>query len=357
MSSIDVLASLARRLCLLFLVALAAVPATAAPAQAGLFAELHTGKGVITLRLDYERAPLTVMNFVALAEGSIEWIDEAGTARHESLYRKLAFHRVRDFMIQTGDPTGTGKGGSGRSLADEIDPALAHDKAGVVAMANRGPDTNSSQFFITKQPARWLDGHHTIFGEVASGLDVVSRITEGDRLEKIVILRRGAAARAFTPARAHELSAERLARLREAGRKFVPEPVSEPDPAKLPSRDQPVVSPGDFDFLVIGYAGMPDARQAGRVFSYDHDGAMEVAKKLVRLARARNADFGALIEKYSDMRRDTVTRGVADTPRQPLALREIFRLRPGQVSEPIDLPGGIYVFRRLPPLAAGAAAR
>lgn len=342
-----------RRAWLLYLVMVAmlgiSVPAGAADEE-GLFAELHTAKGVITVRLLFKSAPLTVMNFVGLSEGNIAWADpETGASRQEPLYQNLAFHRVRDFMVQTGDPTGTGKGGSGRTFADEIDPGLSHAKAGVVSMANRGPNTNSSQFFITRRPAPWLDGHHTIFGEVVSGLDVAGRLAQGDGLKKVVIVRRGDKARGFTPARAHELASQRVTRLKEAARKILPERIGPADPAKLPLPNQPAVSPGDFDFLVIGYADMPDLERIGRVFYYDHDGALAVAGKLVQLARAQNADFSSLIKKYSDMRRDTVTRAIEDTPMQPTGLKQIFRLKPGQVSDPIDLPTGVYVFRRLPP--------
>lgn len=361
MSAVQVLKVFARRTRLLCLVIVALLgvsgPAVAAKGE-GLFAELHTAKGVITVRLDFKRAPLTVMNFVGLAEGSVAWVDPKTNAqRKDPLYKNLTFHLVRDFMVQTGDPTGTGKGGSGSTFADEIAPELKHAKAGVVSMANRGPGTNSSQFFITKRPAPWLDGHHTIFGEVVSGLDLVDRIAQGDGLKKIVIVRQGNEARGFTPERAHELSSKRLALLKEAGKKILPELIGTADQAKVPSPNQPAVSPGDFDFLVIGHTGMTGAERLGREFYYDHDGALEVAKKLVQLARTQNADFSALIKKYSDMRRDTVTRGVEDTAQQPAGLKQIFRLKPGQVSDPVDLPVGIYIFRRLPSLMAEGGGR
>ena len=354
MSADQVLMVFVRRawLVCLAIVALLSVSAPAVAAKGeGLFAELHTAKGVITVQLDFKRAPLTVMNFVGLAEGSVAWVDPKTNAqRKDPLYKNLTFHLVRDFMVQTGDPAGTGKGYSGSTFAEEIDPGLKHAKAGVVSMANRGPGTNSSQFFITKRPAPWLDGHYTIFGEVVSGLDLVDRIAQGDGLKKIVIVRTGDEARGFTPARAHELSNKRIALLKEAGKKVLPELIGTADPAKLPAPNQPAVSPGDFDFLVIGHTGMMGAERIGREFYYDHDGALEVAKKLVQLARTQNADFSALIKKYSDMQRDTVTRGVVDTTQQPASMKPIFHLKPGQVSDPIDLPVGIYIFRRLPPL-------
>ncbi|MDP2822781.1 MAG: peptidylprolyl isomerase [Sulfuritalea sp.] len=351
MSATQVPMVFARRawLVCLAIVALLGVSAPAAAAKGeGLFAELHTARGVITVRLDFKHAPLTVMNFVGLAEGKIAWVDPKTNAqRKDPLYKNLSFHLVKDFMIQTGDPTGTGKGGSGSTFADEIAPELKHVKAGVVSMANRGPGTNSSQFFITKRPAPWLDGHHTIFGEVVAGLELVERIAQGDSLKKVVIVRRGDAARGFTPARAHELANQRVALLKEAGKKVLPPSIGPADPAKVPAPNQPAVSPGDFEFLVIGHTGMKDMERLGREFYYDHDGALEVARKLVQLARTQNANFSALIKKYSDMQRDTITRGVEDTAQQPAGLKQIFRLKPGQVSDPVDLPVGIYIFHRL----------
>lgn len=361
MSAVQIPLVFARRTwlaCLLIVAWLGALPAAVAAQEEGLFAELHTAKGVITVRLDFMRAPLTVMNFVGLAEGKIGWVDPKTNAQRKGpLYQNLTFHLVKDFMIQTGDPSGTGMGGSGSMFANEIAPELKHAKAGVVSMANRGPGTNSSQFFITKRPAPWLDGHHTIFGEIVSGIGLVDRIAQGDSLKKVVIVRRGDAARAFTPERAHELANKRAALLKEAGKKILPQSIGPADPAKVPAPNQPAVSPGDFDFLVIGHTGITGAERLGREFHYDHDGALEVAKKLAQRARAKDTDFSALIKKYSDMQRDTVTRGVADTAQQPAGLKQIFHLKPGQVSDPVDLPVGIYIFRRLPPLAAERGSR
>ncbi|MBI4755046.1 MAG: peptidylprolyl isomerase [Betaproteobacteria bacterium] len=344
--------------CLAFLVHPALAAPVGAAATDGMFAELHTSRGVISARLHFERAPLTVMNFVGLAEGTIAWADpKSGATRKEPLYRNLVFHMVRDFMIQTGDPTGTGTGGSGQTFADEIDPQLSHARAGMLVMANRGPGTNSSQFFITRKPAPWLEGHHTIFGEVVSGLDVANRVVQGDKLVKVAIVRRGEAAVGFNAARAHELANARTTRLKEAARKVLPGRIGPADPARVPAPDQPLVSPGDFDFLVIGHTELRDLERIGQAFYYDHAGALEVARKLAQIARAKGQDFNQLIERYSDMRRDTVTRGVADSPQQPAGLKAIFRLKAGQVSDPIDLPTGVYIFRRLPPQATAPGGR
>jgi peptidyl-prolyl cis-trans isomerase A (cyclophilin A) len=143
-----------------------------------LTATLQTSEGDIEIRLFDERAPRTVENFVGLATGETEWEDpETGEQRTDPLYDDIEFHRViPDFMIQTGDPTGTGRGGPGYTFDDEFHPELRHAAAGTVSMANRGPDTNGSQFFITLDAQQHLDDKHAVFGEVIDGMDVVDAI-------------------------------------------------------------------------------------------------------------------------------------------------------------------------------------
>lgn len=139
---------------------------------------LRTTKGDITLELFEQRAPRTVENFLGLATGDAEWSDpETGETRTDSLYEGTVFHRIiSDFMIQGGDPEGTGEGGPGYTFDDEFHEDLNHDKAGILSMANRGPDTNGSQFFITLDPQSHLDGRHAVFGHVIDGMDVVEEI-------------------------------------------------------------------------------------------------------------------------------------------------------------------------------------
>ncbi|MFQ3475558.1 peptidylprolyl isomerase [Halonotius sp. F2-221B] len=142
-------------------------------------ATLQTNHGDITVELFEERAPNTVGNFIGLATGSKEWTDpETGdTVTNEPLYDDVLFHRViDDFMIQGGDPTGTGRGGPGYEFDDEFHDELTHDKAGILSMANSGPNTNGSQFFITLDATPHLDGKHSVFGEVTDGMDVVEEI-------------------------------------------------------------------------------------------------------------------------------------------------------------------------------------
>ena len=160
-----------------------------------LTATLTTTQGMVTIRLFPDHAPKTVRNFVELAEGGREWTDPRTRAvTKEKLYDGTIFHRViPGFMIQGGDPLGTGTGGPGYQFGDEIHPDLRFDKPYLLAMANAGPGTNGSQFFITVAPTPWLNGKHTIFGEVISGADVVENISRvqtvpGDRPVQDVVL-------------------------------------------------------------------------------------------------------------------------------------------------------------------------
>lgn len=161
----------------------------------GLYAEMDTSRGIIIVKLEYEKVPLTVANFVGLAQGSITFTGKDSSGPY---YDGLTFHRViDDFMIQGGDPTGTGRGGPGYTFPDEIHPSLRHDRAGTLSMANAGPDTNGSQFFITHKETPWLDEKHSVFGYVVSGQEVVDAIRQGDTLKSVRIRRSGLSAESF----------------------------------------------------------------------------------------------------------------------------------------------------------------
>ncbi len=160
----------------------------------GLYARLVTSKGDILIRLYFKKTPLTVANFVGLAQGT----KNSNRGKGVPFYNGLTFHRViKNFMIQGGDPQGNGQGGPGYKFPDEFVSTLRFDSPGVLAMANAGPNTNGSQFFITRVATPWLNGKHTIFGRVVKGQDVVNAIRQGDKIKGVKIVRRGAAAEAF----------------------------------------------------------------------------------------------------------------------------------------------------------------
>ena len=159
----------------------------------GVYAVIDTNKGDIVLELFYKETPLTVCNFVGLAEGTLD------AAKGKPFYDGLLFHRViANFMIQGGDPEGKGTGGPGYRFPDEFVDHLKHNTAGILSMANAGPGTNGSQFFITHVPTPWLDGKHTVFGKVVKGQEVVNKIVQGDRMNSISIIRKGSDAQRFT---------------------------------------------------------------------------------------------------------------------------------------------------------------
>lgn len=159
----------------------------------GLYAVIDTQKGDIVIKLEYKKVPMTVANFVGLVEGELN-LEDPG----ENFYEGLNFHRVIDnFMIQGGCPKGDGTGGPGYSFPDEFDPSLRHDGPGVLSMANAGPGTNGSQFFITHVKTPWLNDKHSVFGRVVEGQDVVNSIRQGDKINTIRIERIGEDAKKF----------------------------------------------------------------------------------------------------------------------------------------------------------------
>ena len=189
----------------------------------GIYAEFNTNKGTAVAELYHEETPLTVANFIALAEGTQTKVDS--TYKGKKFYDGIIFHRViKDFMIQGGDPLGTGSGNPGYKFADEIVDSLKHDKPGILSMANSGPGTNGSQFFITLKETPWLNGRHTVFGEIVDGMDVidsigtVETIKPGDKpkdtivINTVKIIRKGSAAKNFDAPKVYD---EEIAKIEE----------------------------------------------------------------------------------------------------------------------------------------------
>lgn len=193
--------SIFKRGALLVFFTLTALSCTAAqnggtPQEEGLYALFETSRGEILCRLFYKKTPLTVTNFTGLAEGKLK--TSQGPAQGTPFYDGMKFHRViADFMIQGGCPLGNGTGGPGYRFSDEFHPDLTHKGPGILSMANSGPNTNGSQFFITHKATPWLDGKHTVFGEVLRGMDVVNAVRQGDTIQSITIIRVGREAQNF----------------------------------------------------------------------------------------------------------------------------------------------------------------
>jgi peptidyl-prolyl cis-trans isomerase A (cyclophilin A) len=185
--------------------------ASAQKLEKGLYAQFNTSKGVIICALEFEKTPMTVANFVGLSEGKFEHADKKFD---KPFYNGLKFHRViKDFMIQGGDPLGTGSGDPGYKFFDEIVADLVHSGPGILSMANSGPNTNGSQFFITHKETPWLNGKHTVFGHVVQGQEIVDLIEQNDIITTLQILRIGKAAKKFN---AKKVFAEKFAAAKAA---------------------------------------------------------------------------------------------------------------------------------------------
>ncbi|MBE8723752.1 peptidylprolyl isomerase [Flavobacterium hungaricum] len=199
----------------------AAKPAASTDPNDGIFATISTTKGDIVVSLEYVKAPVTVANFISLAEGKNPYV-KVEKLKGKPFYDGLKFHRViNDFMIQGGDPDGNGSGGPGYSFKDEFAEDLRFEKGGVLAMANSGPATNGSQFFITHKDTPWLNGKHTIFGHVISGQENVNKIAQDDIMTKITITRKGAAAKKFDAVKVFSEEVKKLEAKKEEAKKVV----------------------------------------------------------------------------------------------------------------------------------------
>ena len=321
---------------------------TCAELQEGLYAKLETSKGDIIFQLFYSKAPHTVANFVGLSEGTKTWYDPITKAEKKSkFYDGLLFHRVvANFMIQGGDPLGNGTGGPGYQFVDEFHPGLKHDKAGVVSMANSGPGTNGSQFFITHQETPWLDGKHSVFGQVVQGQDVVNAIVQGDIIKHVEIIRIGKKAQQFDPVKLSKKLEVEQAKRREKNKKIIPKISGKIDPKRVPQENQGIADQASAKILVIAYQG---SRTSQTDIFYDKIGALEVAKKLRDLARLQNSNFDELIQKFSDMPDQSLLPLIQkNDARLPSFLKKgALSLKEGQISDPVDSPFGYLIFQRV----------
>lgn len=212
----------------------------------GIFATMTTNKGDILLKLEYQKAPVTVANFISLVEGTNTAV--AAKYKGKKFYDGLKFHRViKDFMIQGGDPDGNGSGGPGYSFKDEFDASLVHDKGGILSMANSGPKTNGSQFFITHKETAWLNNKHTIFGHVVSGMDVVNSIEGNDVILKVVITRKGQDAVKFNASKIFETYMQEKA----AEDKLAAEKAAGANAAALKEFDKATTTASGLKYIVI----------------------------------------------------------------------------------------------------------
>lgn len=278
----------------------------------GMYAEFNTNYGTFVAELYYQATPITVANFVSLAEGTHPMVDS--TYQGKNFYDGLTFHRViEDFMIQGGDPTGTGSGDPGYRFPDEPVDTLSHDSKGYLSMANAGPGTNGSQFFITLAETPWLDGRHTIFGKVVEGMEVVDSIgqvetgqqdrpVEEIRIESLNIIRKGSEAKDFEAAETFEnrladleAEEEELARKQEESMAANAERLS-----SLKEEAEELESGLQITFLEEGDGPKPDENDIVQVFyeGYLTDGTIfdtnreEVAREMGVFDEARMAQNG-----------------------------------------------------------------
>ncbi len=323
-----------------------------------MYAQMNTSRGKVVFRLHYDKAPMTVANFVALAEGShpLLEMDKKGIP----FYDDLTFHKViPGAMVQGGDPRGTGNGGPGFRIGRELRPELRHDRPGTLSMLNEGAFSHGSQFFITLKATPRYDDKHTIFAEVVEGQSVVEQLEEGDTIQSVSIAREGKDAAAFdltyhlkelersardAEAEARGSAQEKSGRFAKPGKRAeLPKCTAKKDPARVPAENQPEDEEIALEYLLVSHTSA--VPRMGNP-ACDKSEAKKIAEHLAGLAREEGADFVELAKKFSD----------SLDYRIPLLLRDIetsetllpcFRLKPGQVSDPIDTPKGFMVFKRV----------
>lgn len=284
------------------LISLASCKAQYPDLEDGIYAEFITTKGTMLAKLTYEKTPVTVANFVSLAEGTNTLVDSA--YKKKKFYNGLIFHRVIDqFMIQGGDPLGNGSGGPGYKFDDEFHPELKHDKPGILSMANSGPNTNGSQFFITEIPKPFLDNHYNIFGELVLGIDIQDSISNvetsaGDKpiedvvIKELNIIRKGKDAKAFDAPEIfsnHFAEIERLEKEKETKTKA----IKDANIAKFNiQKEQATTLPSGLQYIVTEKGTGEKLPETAKILThyslYFEDGTLLETSKL-ETAEAQNA--------------------------------------------------------------------
>tara|TARA_R110002049_G_scaffold308457_1_gene512543 strand:+ start:3226 stop:4350 length:1125 start_codon:yes stop_codon:yes gene_type:complete len=287
---------------LMALISLASCKAQYPDLEDGIYAEFITTKGTMLAKLTYEKTPVTVANFVSLAEGTNTLVDSA--YKKKKFYNGLIFHRVIDqFMIQGGDPLGNGSGGPGYKFDDEFHPELKHDKPGILSMANSGPNTNGSQFFITEIPKPFLDNHYNIFGELVLGIDIQDSISNvetsaGDKpiedvvIKELNIIRKGKDAKAFDAPEIfsnHFAEIERLEKEKETKTKA----IKDANIAKFNiQKEQATTLPSGLQYIVTEKGTGEKLPETAKILThyslYFEDGTLLETSKL-ETAEAQNA--------------------------------------------------------------------
>ena len=324
----------------------------------GMYAKIETSKGEVLVRLHYDKVPITVANFVGLAEGSHPLLDEE--KRGIPFYHDLTFHKViRGVMVQGGDPRRTGNGGPGFKVAHEFRPDLRHDRPGTLSMLNEGVFSHGSQFFITLSATPRYDDKHTLFGEVVEGQSVLKELEEGDTIRSVSIERQGKDAAAFDltyhlkelekSARQAEREARRPAQERadRAGspcrRAGLPKRTGKTDPARVPVENQPEVERIALEYLLVSHnRAVPRMGHP----ACEKQEAAKIAEHLAAFAREEGSDFVELANKFSDSLDYRIPLLIRDTETSQ-AMMPCFLLKPGQVTDPIDTPKGYIVFKRV----------
>jgi cyclophilin family peptidyl-prolyl cis-trans isomerase len=342
----------------LFVLSAVFLCATACGLPDGMYAEMETSKGRMVIRLHHDKVPITVANFIALAEGSNGLV--ATDRKGMPFYDGLTFHKViPGVMVQCGDPEGTGRGGPGFRFLREFRPDLRHEHPGVLSMLNQGPFSHGSRFFITLKATPRYDDKHSVFGQVVRGQSVAERLEEGDVLKRLSIRRQGKDAEEFDVARhlkrleqsaleaeeeARRSAREKADRSRNRGESVpLPKLTGRPDPARVPRDGQPEVEEVALEYLLVSHRdAIPRMGNATR----EKTDAKAMAEHLAALAREEGTDFVALARRFSDAIDHRIPHLVRDA-RTSEALLPCFRLKVGQVTEPIDTLKGFMVFKRV----------